>query len=193
MPAHGYARISTPDQVHDPQLDALAAAGIPAGMVTTEIISGAVPAGRRPRLAALLDRLQPGDSLAVARLDRLGRDPADTLTLIRDLDARGVAIRMLDMGADSTTPAGRLVVAVLAAVAGWERDVLRERTRQGMASARARGTHTGRRHSLTPHQRREAARLAGEGTSLAGIAALLGAPKSVIHRAVQAAKPPAEA
>lgn len=185
MPTYAYARISTADQTHAGQVDALLAAGIPADRITLETVSGAVPAAKRPGMSTLLGQLNPGDSLVVARLDRLGRDPADVLGLLRDLEARDVGVRLLDMGADTATPAGRLVVAVLAAVAGWERDILRERTRQGMRAAGARGQHLGRRHTLTPHQRREAARLGEEGRTVAEVAALLRCSRSVAHRAMQ--------
>ena len=181
---YGYARVSTGGQTTDGQTLALVSAGIPADQITCETISGAVPAAKRPGLSGLLAQLEGGDVLAVARLDRIGRDPADVLAVLRDLEGRGVGVRLLDMGADTSSPAGRLVVAVLAAVAGWERDVLRERTRQGLAAARARGAHLGRKHRLTFHQRQEARRLAGEGKSVSEVAALFQVSRSVAHRAM---------
>lgn len=187
----GYARRSTDDQVTDAQRDALITAGIPAGRIIEEEISGAVPAARRPQLAGLLEILRPGDALAVARLDRLGRDPADTLTLLRDLGARGVRVRLLDLGADTSTPAGELVVGVLAVVAGWERAILRTRTREGLAAARLRGQPLGRRRTLTPHQRTHAAELAAGGLSVREVARRLGCAPSVAHRAIAEAQAPA--
>lgn len=173
MTAYGYARVSTHEQTTDPQTHALRAAGVPDERITAETISGAVAAQRRPVLSVLLARLASSDSLVVVRLDRLGRDPADVLSVLRELDERGVAVRLLDMGADTGTPAGRLVVGVLAAVAGWERDVLRERTREGLASAAAQGRKGGRRPALTLAQVAHAHELRDEGKSLRDIASIL--------------------
>lgn len=185
MITYGYARVSTADQTTDGQTLALTQAGVVASQIITETVSGTVSSDRRPELNVLLRKLESGDTLTVARLDRLGRDPADVLALMRDLEDRGVAVRLLDMGADTATPAGRLVVAVLAAVAGWERDVLRDRTRQGLAAARNRGQSLGRRHTLTPHQRREALQMASDGSTVSEVAALFGCARSVAHRAMR--------
>lgn len=184
----GYARVSGDTQTTAPQADALAAAGIAPVRVVAETVSGAVPAAVRPRLASLLAILRPGDTLAAVRLDRLGRDPADVLALARDLDRRGVRLRLLDLGADTGTPAGRVLLAVLAAVAGWEREVLIERTREGLTAARARGQALGRRRTLDRHQRRHAAELAAEGLSVREVARRLGCSPSVAHRAVTEAR-----
>ena len=189
MAAYGYARVSKADQTLDSQLLALRQAGIAPELTTAETVSGGMPSGQRPGLSALLSRLQPGDSLAVARLDRLGRDALDTLGLLRDLETRGVAIRLLDFGADTGTPIGRMIVGVLASMAAWERDVLRERTRQGMAAARDRGERIGRLPRLTPHQAREAGRMAGEGRSVTQVARLLDVSRSIAHRAMAAHRP----
>lgn len=183
MTTRGYARVSTSDQTTEPQRLALAAAGI--GQVAEETISGAVPAARRPVLARLLAELAPGDTLAVARLDRLGRDPADVLVLARDLTARGVGLRLLDLGVDTRTPAGGLLLAMLAAVAGWERAVLIERTHAGLDAARARGALLGRRPRLTEAQVAEARRLLAEGRPVAQVARLFRASRSSVYRALE--------
>ena len=180
MGTYGYARVSTADQDTAAQAAALAAAGVVAVDIVAEIVSGAVPAERRPLLASLLARLGAGDVLAVAKLDRLGRDAADLLGVLADLDRRGVTVRLLDMGADTSTAAGRLVVAVLAAVAEWERGVMLERTRAGMAAARRAGRHPGRRHRLTPFQKEEVRRMTSEGRSVRDIARVLGVGKSIV-------------
>ena len=131
---------------------------------------------RRPAAAgfnALLKRLQPGDSLVAWKVDRLGRDALAALTIARDLDARGVRIVITTLGVDSSTPAGRMVFGVLAQLAEFERATLVERTNAGLAAARKRGTHLGRRFRLTPHQQREARRMrSDEGQTYAQIAAL---------------------
>lgn len=183
MAVRGYARVSTGEQTTEPQVIALRAAGVEA--VALEVVSGATPAARRPILAGLLADLRQGDTLAVARLDRLGRDPADVLALLRDLDARGVGVRLLDMGTDTASPAGRLVVGVLAAVAGWERDVLRERTKAGLVAARRRGARIGRPPSLAPAQVQEARRMLSEGRSGAEVARLFRTSRASLYRALE--------
>ena len=180
----GYARVSTSEQTTEPQALALASAGVPASRIVAETISGSRAAAARPALAGLLAVLRPGDTLAAVRLDRIGRDPADVLTLARDLDRRGVRLRLLDLGADTGTPAGRVLLAVLAAVAGWERETLVERTRDGLAAARARGQSLGRRRTLTPVQRAHAAELAAAGHSIREVGRRLGCGRSIAHRAV---------
>jgi putative DNA-invertase from lambdoid prophage Rac len=187
MTTWGYARVSTAEQETEPQVMALVAAGVPAEQISSEVISGSVPALARPVLASVLGRLEAGDVLVVAKLDRLGRNSADLLGVIEGLDRRGVAVRLLDMGADTGTAAGRLVVQVLAAVAEWERGVMLERTRAGIAAARKAGRHPGRRRVLTPFQRDEAVRMSAEGRSLRDIGRVLGVGKSIVWRAVKEA------
>ncbi|TPG37941.1 recombinase family protein [Roseomonas nepalensis] len=181
----GYARVSTDEQTTARQLDALASAGIPAGRVVQEAISGGIPARARPRLAGLLAVLRPGDVLAALAVDRLGRDPADVLALARDLTGQGVRLRLLGMGIETGTPTGDLVLGVLATVAGWERSIIKERTRQGLAAARLRGKSLGRRPTLLPPQRQHARTLAAQGTPVREIARILGCSSSIAHRAVQ--------
>jgi putative DNA-invertase from lambdoid prophage Rac len=184
----GYARISGADQTHASQTVALAAAGIDPGRIVIETVSGAVAAATRPVLAGLLAALRSGDTLAAVRLDRVGRDPADVLAVARDLDRRGVRLRLLDLGADTGTPAGRVLLAVLAAVAGWERETLIERTREGLAAARKRGQPLGRHPALTQAQRAHAAELATAGHSIRDVARRLGCGPTVAHRAILASR-----
>lgn len=183
MSTYGYARVSTADQDTAAQVAALAGAGVGEAAVTTETVSGSVPAARRPLLSLLLARLAAGDVLAVAKLDRLGRDAADLLGILADLERREVTVWLLDMGADTSTAAGRLVVQVLAAVAQWERGVMLERTKAGMAAARRAGRHPGRRQRLTTYQKEEVRRMKAEGRSVRDIARVLGVGKSIVGRA----------
>ena len=180
----GYARVSTLEQTTAPQVDALGSAGVPASRVISEQISGAVPGAAWPGLAGLLSVLRRGDPLAAARLDRLGRDPADVLSPTRDLDRRGVRLRLLDLGADTGTPSGRVLLAVLAAVAGSEREILIERTRDGLSAAKSRGQALGRRRSLSAPQRQHAVELATAGHSIREIGRRLGCSASIAHRAI---------
>jgi len=183
MPAiWGYARVSREDQALALQLDALEAAGVPPANIMQEKESGA---RQRPVFDALLKKLQPGDSLVAWKVDRLGRDALAALIVARDLDALGVRIIITTLGVDSSTPAGRMVFGVLAQLAEFERATLIERTNAGLAAARKRGKHLGRRHSLKPHQQQEAKRMREEESqTYAQIAALFDGSRSVVWRSV---------
>jgi DNA invertase Pin-like site-specific DNA recombinase len=132
----GYARVSTTDQQPDLQVDALTAAGC--YRVFTEQASGA--RADRPVLA----QLRPGDTLVVWKLDRLGRSLRHLVDTVTGLADRDVGFRSLQEVIDTTTPGGRLVFHVFAALAEFERDLIRERTAAGLAAARARGRNGGR-------------------------------------------------
>jgi DNA invertase Pin-like site-specific DNA recombinase len=136
----GYARVSTADQQPALQVDALQAAGC--YRVFTETAGGA--RADRPVLAQVLDQLGPGDTLVVWKLDRLGRSLRHLVDTITGLADRGVGFRSLQESIDTTTPGGRLVFHVFAALAEFERDLIRERTTAGLAAARARGRNGGR-------------------------------------------------
>ena len=123
------------------------------------------------------------------KVDRLGRSTLDALNTAKDLDVRGVHIVITTLGIDLKTPAGRLVFGMMARVAEFERELIRDRVVAGMAEARARGQHLGRRHTLRPNQRAEAARLHKEGQSNGSIAALFGCGRTVVFRAVQEQHP----
>lgn len=182
---YGYARVSTADQDLGLQISALRAAGVPEDNIVQETASGRAGSDR-PLYAALLARLQNGDTLVVWKVDRLGRSTLDALNAARDLDARGVHIVITTLGIDLKKPAGRTVFGMMSQIAEFERELIRERVTAGMAEAKKRGTHIGRKHTLRPVQRIEAARLHAEGKSLATIAALFNCGRSVVHRAVQA-------
>ena len=192
MAVFGYARVSTDDQDVALQVDALRAAGVPAENVIVETIGGAKSA--KPKLDALMARLTANDTLMVWKVDRLGRSVLDALMLVKRLDDAGVRIVITTLGADLKTPAGRLVIGMMLQIAEFERELIRERTVAGLAATKARGTVLGRRHSLTMHQRAEAARLVlEEGQSLGQVAALFRVGRTIVHRAVneaRAATPP---
>jgi DNA invertase Pin-like site-specific DNA recombinase len=142
----GYARTSTTDQHLDLQIDALTVAGC--YRVFTETASGART--DRPTLAQLLDQLRPGDTLVVWKLDRLGRSLRHLVDTVTGLADRGVGFRSLQESIDTTTPGGKLVFHVFAALAEFERDLIRERTTAGLTAARARGRNGGRPPVLDP-------------------------------------------
>jgi DNA invertase Pin-like site-specific DNA recombinase len=180
----GYARVSTEDQELGLQVSALHDAGVPEANIITEKASGKAGA-ERPHYAALVGRLQDGDKLVVWKVDRLGRSTLDALQTARELDDKGVHIIITTLGIDLKTPAGRLVFGMMVQIAEFERELIRERVKAGMAAARERGVHTGRKHTLRPAQRAEAARMhREEGKSLGVIAALFGCSRTVVYRAV---------
>lgn len=140
----GYARVSTADQDVRLQLEALRHAGCEATQIFQDIASGARTT--RPGLTACLDALEPGDTLLVWRLDRLGRSMAHLVTVIEELRGRQVGFRSLSDGAiDTTTASGELVFHIFSALAQFERRLIQERTRAGLGVARARGKHGGRK------------------------------------------------
>ncbi|NTB04410.1 recombinase family protein [Agrobacterium tumefaciens] len=160
----GYARVSTVEQSLDLQMSALRAAGC-ADVLTDEGYSGAD--FTRPGLTRLLGKLRRGDTIVVWRLDRLGRSLFELLKLVRDLNERGVEFRSLSESLDTGTPAGRLLLHVLASMAEFERSLISERTRAGMAAARARGSRIGRRPAMTEDQRRDARQALANGSATA--------------------------
>ncbi len=175
----GYARVSTLEQKADLQEDALHRAGCE--RVFIDQASGA--SAERPELAAALGYLREGDVLAVWRLDRLGRSLKHLVQVVADLQERGVGFRSLNESIDTTTPTGRLIFHVFAAVAEFERDLIRERTSAGLAAARARGRMGGRKPSLTPKKVKVARRMYEDGDStVAEIAKVLGVSRATIYR-----------
>ncbi|HEV7265310.1 MAG TPA: recombinase family protein [Falsiroseomonas sp.] len=149
----GYMRVSKADgsQVLDLQRNALLAAGADPARLYEDHASG--KRDDRPGLEACVRSLRPGDTLAAWKLDRLGRDLHHLGTLAHDLTGRGVGLRVLageEATIDTTTPNGRLMLGVFAALAEFERELVVERTKAGLASARARGRHGGRPFRMTP-------------------------------------------
>lgn len=177
----GYARVSTEGQLLDRQLDALTEAGC-ARIFTDHGVSGAKRPGARPGWAELDAYLRPGDAVVVQALDRLGRSTRDLLELIEQLKERSIGLRILQLGVDTTTPAGQLVLTVIAALAQMEREVLADRVRDGLAAARARGRTGGRPPALSAEQRAEAIRQHAEGRPVAELARLLGCSERTIRR-----------
>lgn len=139
----GYARVSTDDQNLTLQIDALTKHGIPKSQIFMDKLSGAK--SDRPGLAKCLDSLQSGDILVVWRLDRLGRSMRHLITLVEDLRSCGVGFRLLNEGAiDTTSASGELIFNIFSALAQFERRLIQERTKAGLAAARARGRRGGR-------------------------------------------------
>jgi DNA invertase Pin-like site-specific DNA recombinase len=157
----GYARVSTAGQTLEIQVEQLKSAGC--DRVVAETASGAKT--DRPRLKALMASLKPGDVLVVTRLDRLARSTTDLLNLMKDLSDRQASfLSLADRWADTTTPTGRLILTVLGGLAEFERELIKARTAEGRARAKARGVRLGRKPKLTAHQIEEIKKrkLAGE-------------------------------
>src|SRR6201989_3622263 len=150
---YGYARVSTDGQSVETQVRRLRTAG--ARRVFREVASGA--RGDRSQLRRAIAKLEEGDVLVVMRLDRLARSTRDLLNTLAAIAEKNAGFRSLgDVWADTTTPHGRLMLAVLGGLAEFERDLIRARTGEGRARAVARGVKLGRNPKLTPHQQREA-------------------------------------
>jgi DNA invertase Pin-like site-specific DNA recombinase len=177
----GYARVSTADQSLDLQRDALRTAGV--DRVFTDQASGRKD--DRPGLAAALARLQAGDVLVVWKLDRLGRSLKHLVETVSALEQRGVGLRVLSGGIDTTSAAGRLVFGIFAALAEFEADLIRERTLAGLAAAKKRGRTGGRPRVLTTKQLDHARMLVALGrASVKEVAATLGVSRSTLYRAL---------
>lgn len=177
----GYARVSTSDQRADRQVEALAAAGC--GRVWTDVgVSGT--RGSRPGLDALLAYARPGDVIVVTELSRLGRTVRGLVELVDDLASRSVGVRSLTQGVDTSgdSAVGTLLLSVFAALAQIEREVLVERTLDGLESARRRGVRLGRPAALSPEQAAEAAAMVRSGRPVAEVARLFGVGRATIRR-----------
>ena len=178
----GYARVSTDDQHSEAQTDALTAAGCE--RVFTDHASGRL--AKRPALSELLAYARRGDTLVITKLDRLGRSVANLIELASDLASRGIGLRVLDQGIDTTTPSGRAFFHIVAAIGEFEADMISERTRDGLASARARGRIGGRRPKLTGAKLATARRLVEEREhTMAEIAGIVGCSRATLYRALE--------
>ncbi len=179
MTIYGYARVSTDGQPLAAQDTALAAAGC------TKIFSEKVSGARsdRPQLAKLLKAVGDGDTVIITRLDRLARSTRDLLNVLHAIGKAGATFKSLaDAWADTTTPHGRLMLTVLGGLAEFERELIKSRTGEGRARAKAAGKHMGRPRKLTPHQRQEALERRERGDTLMEIAATYGVAHSTILR-----------
>lgn len=181
----GYARVSTTDQDASLQIDALTEAGC--YRIFTDQISGAT--GQRPQLDSLMDQIRPEDTLVVWRLDRLGRSLRHLIDSLTELEEMGVGFRSLSESIDTTSPGGRLVFHVFGALAEFERELLSERTKAGLAAARARGRLGGRPALLTADQVAEANRMyERQDMTVSRIGEVLGVSRATIYRALN--RPP---
>jgi DNA invertase Pin-like site-specific DNA recombinase len=181
----GYMRISKSDgtQTLDLQHDALLATGVAPEQIYADQASGQKE--NRPGLAACLQALQPGDTLVVWKLDRLGRNLKHLVSVVDDLQQRQIGFKVLastGVQIDTTTANGRLVFGIFAALAEFEAELIRERTRAGLAAARARGRRGGRPRKITKAILRTAmAALSDQPTSTRTVARRLGLPPTTLY------------
>src|SRR6476619_6177201 len=178
----GYARVSTAHQSLDQQMDALTAAGVDANRVYTDKLSGTSTRQQRPGLAALLDYAREGDAIVVVGIDRLGRNAAEVMQTIRDLGERGIVLRSLREGIDTSNATGRMVAGVLASLAELELELGRERRAAAREARRARGQSIGRPKKLDDKKAALAQRMHASGESAGTIAAALGVSRATVYR-----------
>ena len=176
----GYARISTGEQTLDLQRDALTAAGC--GRLFTDTASGAK--AERPGLTEALEVLRPGDTLVVWRLDRLGRSLRHLIETVMALEQRGIGFKSLTESIDTTSPNGKLIFHIFGALAEFERELIRERTRAGLTAARARGRLGGRPKALGDPQKLALARTlyANKQTPIDAICRTLKVSRATLYR-----------
>lgn len=175
----GYARISTLDQNHALQMDALHAAGC--DKIITETASGSRT--DRAELSGLIENCRSGDVIVVWRLDRLGRSLRHLIELSEQLQARGIALRSLNESIDTSTASGRFMFSILGALGQMEREIIVERTKAGLRAAAARGRRGGRPPALDDAKVRAAKAMLASGTMSAGeVARQLGVSASTLYR-----------
>ena len=181
-----YCRVSTADQTTDNQVNEIKLAGfaVEPNRIIVETISGSVAAKERKQFMKLLDRLEVNDVLIVTKLDRLGRNAMDVRTTVEALDNLGVRVHCLALGGvDLTSPAGKMTMQVIAAVAEFERDLLIERTQAGLQRALAEGKTLGRKPSLTEDQQAEILiKLNKEGVNISALAKEYSTTRQTIMR-----------
>ncbi|RDS92394.1 recombinase family protein [Pseudomonas fluorescens] len=171
MATFAYGRVSTALQDTENQRLELANAGWAIDYWLADTISGKSASSQRPAFKELLTKIRDGETLLVAKLDRLGRDAIDVLQTVRYLGARNIKVVVHQLGStDLTSPAGKLLLSMLAAVAEMERDLLIERTQAGLTRAKAEGKKLGRPSKITPEQRSDILRSIAEGASISALA-----------------------
>ncbi|MBC7390524.1 MAG: recombinase family protein [Opitutaceae bacterium] len=174
----GYARVSTIDQNMDTQLEALEKAGC--DEIFQDRITGLSMS--RPALDDLQSKLRPGDTVMVARFFRLGRSRDHLIKLVSEFSKAGIHFKALDLGVDSTTPAGKMVLQIFAALSEYDRESILEKTRAGQLLAAAKGKHIGRPKGTNPEQFAKVKKAVEKGLSVAEIVDLTGISISSVKR-----------
>lgn len=188
MATFGYSRVSTREQSTENQRLEIEGAGYAVDYWFADTISGKTSASQRPQFAALLAKIRDGETLVVSKLDRLGRDAQDVGATVKLLRARKIAVIVLQLGKlDLASPAGKMMLTMLAAVAEMERDLLVERTQAGLARAKDEGKTLGRPAKTTPEQRAEIVSKYAQGESVSSLARLYSISRASILTVVNQA------
>ena len=180
-----YCRVSTVDQTTENQVQEIAGAGfsVTKGRTIAETVSGSVAASARVGFSQLLNKLESGDVLVVTKLDRLGRNAMDVRATVEGLTGMGVRVHCLALGGvDLTSPAGKMTMSVIAAVAEFERDLLIERTQSGLLRAKAEGKTLGRPHALQGRDIKNVRDRLAAGETVSAIAKTHGTSRQTIMR-----------
>ena len=177
MPTIGYARVSSIDQNLTAQLELLEKAEC--SKIFKEKESGAKR--DRPELERMIEYVREGDTVVVTKLDRLARDTFHLLSVVERLTAKGVALKILNMGLDTSTPNGKLMLTMLAAIATFERELLKERQREGIEVAKREGVYKGRKPTAKA-KAAEVLALVEQGMTKAEIARTLKIGESSVYR-----------
>lgn len=176
----GYARTSTLEQVAGFEAQRRALAGMGCTKVFAEQVSSVE---KRPQLDACLDYLREGDTLVVTKLDRLARNVTHLGQIVATLTSKGVSLRILDLGIDTATPTGKLMLNLMGSIAQFEREMMLERQREGIAKAKGEGRYKGRKPTAMA-QSDTIKQLAGEGLTKTAIAQRLGVSERSVYRAL---------
>ena len=181
----GYARTSTLEQEAGLEAQQRDLQAIGAGRIFAEQTSSVGP---RKVLEEALEFCRSGDTFAVTKLDRLARSITNLWEIIGRLQAKGVALRILNLGLDTSTPTGKLMLTIMGGVAEFERSMMLERQREGIAKAKGEGKYKGRKPTVQARSA-EIAALAAEGVSMGAIAKQLGIGKGSVHRVLRTESP----
>lgn len=178
-----YARVSTVEQLTENQRGEIEAAGyaVEPRRFVEEQVSGSVPASQRPGFVKLLERLERGDTLVVTKLDRLGRDSIDVQQTVERFTREGIRLVVLQLGnLDLTSPAGELMVKMLAAVADFERALIVERTQAGLVRAKAEGKKLGRPAKTSEQDRAVIRQRLAQGATVSQVARDFGVSRATV-------------
>jgi DNA invertase Pin-like site-specific DNA recombinase len=176
----GYARVSTEDQHLAAQLEQLHQAGCK--RIYKEKASGVKV--DRPQLAAMLDYVREGDTIVACKLDRIARSTKHLLEIVETLDKKGVAFRVLNINLDTSSPTGKLMLTMLGAIATFEREMMLERQREGIAKAKEKGQYKGRKPTAR-EKADQVVKLIAEGKTKAAVAKELGIGVASVYRIVR--------
>lgn len=186
-----YIRVSSIGQSLEVQRDKMLALGVEPDHIFEEKRSGVD--SNRPALKEALRFARKGDTFVITKIDRLARSAADLLAIVKDLQGKGVELRVLDQSIDTSNPAGRAMLQMLGVFAEFETAIRAERQMDGIAKAKAKGTKFGRKTQATPDVITEIRRLRGEGMLIKDIMARTGLSKATVYRALDNASAEAEA